>query len=260
MGRPSAGCRGPEGATGRSHYPPGSISRSRTLPALGLADRGAYAGRSTLLGGGPPWPTLQLGVTLGRPRSRRSTEQAPRTSSCVSRDLRSTRPSGPALLDAAYGLAEPRCRGRRQPHPATSASCGALPKLLLARPPGSHMEGLLPFWHGDLDRDRVPALGFNGRSTRRRHGLSATALPPSPRPGTSRRTSSPNSTCACHVRTPRVAHLRPSRVHQLLFVCPRGHKGSWSGSGHPAAAVGYWDICGQVFDRHRNLPHRDDLV
>jgi hypothetical protein len=69
------------------------------------------------------------------------------------------------LLDAAYDLRQPplAVAGGSLTARNESLLLDRFPRLLVARGGGeATIEGLLAYWHGDIDRDQVPGLGFNG--------------------------------------------------------------------------------------------------
>jgi len=157
------------------------------------------------------------------------------------------------LLDAAYRL----------PRPPLVVAGGSLtarnegllleryPRLFIARSAGeATIEGLLAYWHGDVDLGQVPGLGFNG--VVRGGGLQITR----------RRTAKPLTRDATGDIFPEldllpatlerhgVAQLETSRgCTNYCSFCPRGHKGIWSG---PAPERLPWMLAElrRVFDRH----------
>ena len=163
------------------------------------------------------------------------------------------------LLDAAYGL----------PRPPLVVVGGSLtarnegllleryPRLLVARGGGeATMEGLLAHWHGDIDLDHVPGLGFNGAA--RGGGLALTR----------RRTARPLTRDATADIFPEldllpatfehhgVAQLETSRgCTNFCSFCPRGHKGMWSGAA-PEQLPWMLAEMRRVFDRTRRSPAR----
>ena len=167
------------------------------------------------------------------------------------------------LLDAAYGL----------PRPPLIVAGGSLtarnehllleryPRLLVARGGGeATAEGLLAHWHGDIDLDHVPGLGFNGAA--RGGGLAVTR----------RRTAKPLTRDATADIFPEldllpatfehhgVAQLETSRgCTNFCSFCPRGHKGMWSGAA-PERLPWMLAEMRRVFDRYPQVSRTIYLV
>jgi hypothetical protein len=157
------------------------------------------------------------------------------------------------LLDAVHAV----------PDPPTIIAGGSLtarneglllrhyPELLIARGGGeATMEALLQHWHGDLDKQQVPGLGFNGAGL---GGALTIGRRHTPKP-IARNASTDilpeldllPSTLLHHG----VAQLETSRgCTNYCSFCPRGHKGIWSGS---EAKQLPWILAeiSNVFDRH----------
>ena len=138
------------------------------------------------------------------------------------------------LLDAAHAF----------PHPPTVIVGGSLtarnedmllkryPSLLVARGRGeATIEGLLAHWHGDLEREQIPGLGYIGAA--RGGGLTIAR----------RHTAKPQERDATADMLPEldllpetferhgVAQAESSRgCTNFCSFCPRGHKGTWAGA------------------------------
>ncbi|HEX2417106.1 MAG TPA: radical SAM protein [Micromonosporaceae bacterium] len=135
------------------------------------------------------------------------------------------------------------------------------PTLLVARAAGeATIEGLLRYWHGDIEREDVPGLGYNG--TARGGGLTIGR----------RRTAKPVTRDARSDIFPEldllpatfdhhgVAQLETSRgCTNFCAFCPRGHKGIWSGA-VPAALPWMLTELRRVFDRYPNVSRTLYLV
>lgn len=167
------------------------------------------------------------------------------------------------LLDAAYS----------RPQPPLIVAGGSLtarnegllleryPQLLVARGGGeATIEGLLAHWHGDIDLDHVPGLGFNGAA--RGGGLAVTR----------RRTAKPLTRDATADIFPEldllpatferhgVAQLETSRgCTNFCSFCPRGHKGMWSGAA-PERLPWMLAEMRHVFDRYPQVSRTVYLV
>jgi hypothetical protein len=168
-----------------------------------------------------------------------------------------------ALLDAAFALPEP-------PLAVVGGSLVArnealllerYPGLLVARAAGeATMEGLLAHWHGDVDRERVPALGYNGAA--RGGGIAVTRR----RTGKAVARDSATDTLPELDLLPAtfehhgVAQLEASRgCTNFCSFCPRGHKGTWSGAGHERLPWMLGEMR-RVFDRYPHLSRTLYLV
>jgi radical SAM superfamily enzyme YgiQ (UPF0313 family) len=167
------------------------------------------------------------------------------------------------LLDAACSL----------PRPPLIVAGGSLtarnegllleryPRLLIARGGGeATMEGLLAHWHGDIDLDHVPGLGFNGAA---RGGGLAVAWRRTARPVTRDATADifPEldllpATFEHHG----VVQLETSRgCTNFCSFCPRGHKGMWSGAA-PERLPWMLAEIRRVFDRYPQVSRTVYLV
>ena len=196
---------------------------------LGISDV-ARAARSTLLGG-VRLADMQLGVTLEELTRQVSTEEPDLlgvSATFGQHDLMV------ALLDAAYRLPRPPLVivGGSLTARNESLLLERYPRLLVARGGGeATIEGLLAHWHGDIDLEQVPGLGFNGVA--RGGGLGVTR----------RRTAKPVTRDATADIFPEldllpatfehhgVAQLETSRgCTNFCSFCPRGHKGLWAGA------------------------------
>lgn len=215
---------------------------------LGISDV-ARAARSTLLGT-VSLADMQLGVVLDDllTRVREDTPDILGVSATFGQhDLLIE------LLDAAYALDAPPTVivGGSLTARNEGLLLGRYPDLLVARAGGEEtMEALLGHWHGDLKRDQIPALGFNGvargggiaigrRHTAKQVARDASAdifpeldlLP---------------ATFEYHG----VAQLEASRgCTNFCSFCPRGHKGTWSG-GAPDRLPWMLGEIRRVFDRY----------
>jgi radical SAM superfamily enzyme YgiQ (UPF0313 family) len=225
---------------------------------LGISDV-ARAARSTLLGS-VRLADMQLGVTLEdliRQVSTGEPDILGVSATFGQHDLMV------ALLDAAYRL----------PRPPLVIVGGSLtarnerllleryPRLLVARGGGeATIEGLLAHWHGDLDLDQVPGLGFNGAA--RGGGLAITR----------RRTAKPVTRDATADIFPEldllsatfghhgVAQLETSRgCTNFCSFCPRGHKGLWAGAA-PERLPWMLAQMRRVFDRYPHVSRTVYLV
>ncbi|MQT01965.1 radical SAM protein [Streptomyces jumonjinensis] len=167
------------------------------------------------------------------------------------------------LLDTAFAL----------PSPPVIVAGGSLvarnerllleryPDLLVARAGGeATIEGLLAHWHGDLERERIPALGYNGVA--RGGGMTITR----------RHTAKPVARDMTADIFPEldllpatfdhhgVAQLEASRgCTNFCSFCPRGHKGTWSGAA-PDRLPWMLREMGQVFDRYPHVSRTLYLV
>lgn len=167
------------------------------------------------------------------------------------------------LLDATYAL----------PEPPTVVVGGSLtarnegllleryPQLMVARGGGeATIEGLLGHWHGDLGREQIPGLGYNGSG--RGGGLSVTR----------RHTAKLVARLTTEDIFPEldllpatferhgVAQIETSRgCTNTCSFCPRGHKGRWAGAG---AAELPWLLAEmrQIFDRYPEVSRTLYLV
>ncbi len=215
---------------------------------LGISDV-ARAARSTLLGT-VRLADMQLSVTLDDLIHQVSTENLDIfgvSATFRQHDLMI------ALLDAAYRLPRPPLvivGGS-----LTARNEGLLleryPDLLVARGGGeATIECLLAHWHGDLELDHVPGLGFNGMA--RGGGLAVTR----------RRTAKPVTRDATADIFPEldllpatfdhhgVAQLETGRgCTNFCSFCPRGHKGLWAGAA-PERLPWMLAEMRRVFDRY----------
>lgn len=167
------------------------------------------------------------------------------------------------LLDVACALSQP-------PMVVVGGSLSArnegllldrYPELMVARAAGeATIEGLLGYWHGDIGRDEVPGLGYNGAA--RGGGLTIGR----------RRTAKPVARDDTRDVFPEldllpetfenhgVAQLETSRgCTNYCSFCPRGHKGTWSGA-EPAALPWMLAEMRRVFDRYPHVSRTLYLV
>jgi radical SAM superfamily enzyme YgiQ (UPF0313 family) len=135
------------------------------------------------------------------------------------------------------------------------------PQLLVARGGGeATIEGLLAYWHGDVELDQVPGLGFNGAA---RGGMLAI---------TRRRTAKLVTRESASDIFPEldllpttfdrhgVAQLETSRgCTNFCSFCPRGHKGLWSGAA-PERLPWMLAEMRHVFDRYPHISRTVYLV
>ncbi|WP_328915483.1 MULTISPECIES: B12-binding domain-containing radical SAM protein [unclassified Streptomyces] len=196
---------------------------------LGISDV-ARAARSTLMGT-VSLADMQLGLTLDDLIARISTTRPDIlgvSATFGQHDLLTE------LLDSAFSLADP-------PVVVVGGSLTARNEkllldrysdLLVARAGGeATIAGLLAHWHGDIELNGVPALGYNGAA--RGGALSITR----------RRTAKPPARDSAKDIFPEldllpatfehhgVAQLETSRgCTNFCSFCPRGHKGTWSGA------------------------------
>jgi hypothetical protein len=226
--------------------------------ALAISDV-ARAARSTLLGT-VRLADMQLGLTLEDLAHQVRTESPDIlgiSATFGQHDLMIS------LLDAAY-------RRLRPPLIVVGGSLTArneslllerYPRLLVVRGGGeATIEGLLAHWHGDIDLDHVPGLGFNGAP--RGGGLAITR----------RRTARPLTRDATADIFPEldllpatferhgVAQLETSRgCTNFCSFCPRGHKGMWSGA-HLERLPWMLAEMRRVFDRYPQVSRTVYLV
>lgn len=225
---------------------------------LGISDV-ARAARSTLLGC-VRLADMQLGVTLENLMHEAAT-QAPDilgvSATFGQHDLMIS------LLDAVYRLARPPLVivGGSLTARNESLLLERYPHLLVARGGGeATIEGLLAHWHGDLDLDQVPGLGFNGAA--RGGGLAITR----------RRTAKPVTRDATADIFPEldllpatfdhhgVAQLETSRgCTNFCSFCPRGHKGLWAGAAPERLPLMLAEMR-RVFDRYPHISRTVYLV
>ncbi|MFE2024317.1 radical SAM protein [Streptomyces hygroscopicus] len=167
------------------------------------------------------------------------------------------------LLDTTYALAEPPLviAGGS----LTARNEGLLleryPALLIARGAGEPtIQDLLAHWHGDLARDQVHSIGYNGAA--RGEGTLTIGR---------RRTAKPVSRAQSDFLPELdllpatfehhgVAQLEASRgCTNFCSFCPRGHKGQWAG-GTPGDFGWMLDHMGAVFDRYPDISRTLYLV
>jgi radical SAM superfamily enzyme YgiQ (UPF0313 family) len=257
---------------GVDEYAAGRFARPRVLLAalyhpehfplprfpLGISDV-ARAARSTLMGT-VSLVDMQLGMTLDDliTRVQDETPDVLGVSATFGQHDLLTE-----LLDTAFALPEPPViivGGS-----LTARNEGLLleryPELLVARAGGeATIEGLLAHWHGDVDREQIPALGYNGAA---RGGGMAVAR---------RRTAKPVARDATADIFPEldllpatfehngVAQLEASRgCTNFCSFCPRGHKGTWS-AGAPERLPWMLEQMGRVFDRYPGISRTLHLV
>lgn len=225
---------------------------------LGISDV-ARAARSSLLGR-VRLADMQLGVTLND-LVRQVEAEAPDilgvSGTFGQHDLMV------ALLDAAYGLARPPLivAGGSLTARNEALLLERYPRLLVARGGGeATIKALLAHWHGDLELDQVPGLGFNGAA----RGGALTI--------TRRRTAKLVAREAAADIFPEldllpatfehhgVAQLETSRgCTNFCSFCPRGHKGLWSGAA-PERLPWMLGEVRRVFDHYPHLSRTLYLV
>ncbi|MEV6424731.1 radical SAM protein [Streptomyces sp. NPDC051662] len=167
------------------------------------------------------------------------------------------------LLDAAYSLAEPPLVVAGGS--LTARNEGLLleryPELLIARGAGeATIQDLVAHWHGDIARDQVHGIGYNGAA--RGEGTLTIGR---------RRTAKPVSRAQSDFLPELdllpatfehhgVAQLEASRgCTNFCSFCPRGHKGQWAG-GTPGDFGWMLDHMGTVFDRYPDISRTLYLV
>ncbi|GAU71126.1 Clp family protein [Streptomyces sp. NBRC 110611] len=167
------------------------------------------------------------------------------------------------LLDATYALAKPPLvvAGGSLTARNEALLLERYPDLLIARGAGeSTVQDLLAHWHGDLAKEHVHSIGYNGAA--RGEGTLTVRR---------RRTAKPVSraqsdflpeldllpaTFAHHG----VAQLEASRgCTNFCSFCPRGHKGQWAG-GTPSDFGWMLDSMSSVFDRYPDISRTLYLV
>ncbi|MDT0307296.1 radical SAM protein [Streptomyces sp. DSM 44917] len=225
---------------------------------LGISDV-ARAARSTLRGS-VELADMQLGVTL-EDLIRRVAADRPDilgvSATFGQHDLLTS------LLDAAFALPDPPMvvAGGSLTARTEGLLLERYPRLLVARAAGeATMEALLAHWHGDLGRDQVPGLGYNGAA--RGGGLAIGR----------RRTAKPASRDAAGDILPEldllpatfeyhgVAQLETSRgCTNFCSFCPRGHKGLWSGA-EPEGLPWLLAELRRIFDRYPGVARTLYLV
>ncbi|ORT61999.1 radical SAM protein [Streptomyces sp. CB03238] len=167
------------------------------------------------------------------------------------------------LLDAAYALAEPPLviAGGSLTARNEALLLDRYPDLLIARGAGEPtIQDLLAHWHGDLARDQVHSIGYNGAA--RGEGTLTIGR---------RRTAKPVSRAQTDFLPELdllpatfehhgVAQLEASRgCTNFCSFCPRGHKGQWAG-GTPGDFGWILDSIGAVFDRYPDISRTLYLV
>jgi hypothetical protein len=239
----------------RPHVLLASLYHSENFPLprfpLGISDV-ARAARSTLLGT-VSLADMQLGVVLEDLLHcvREDTPDILGVSATFGQHELLTQ-----LLDAAYALDAP-------PTVIVGGSLTArneglllerYPDLLVARAAGeATIEALLGHWHGDLERDQIPALGFNGAArgggipVSRRHTAKRVA-----RDATADIFPELDLLPATFEHLG-VAQLEASRgCTNYCSFCPRGHKGTWSG-GAPGQLPWMLGEIRRVFDQYPDI-------
>jgi hypothetical protein len=168
-----------------------------------------------------------------------------------------------ALLDASFRLARPPLviAGGSLTARNEALLLERYPDLLVARGAGeATIEALLAHWHGDIDLDQVPGLGFNGAA--RGGGLAISR----------RRTAKPVTRDATADIFPEldllpatfdhhgVAQLETSRgCTNFCSFCPRGHKGLWAGAA-PQRLPWMLAEMRRIFDRYPDVSRTVYLV
>ncbi|MGW3163298.1 B12-binding domain-containing radical SAM protein [Streptomyces sp. NPDC001142] len=167
------------------------------------------------------------------------------------------------LLDTAYALPEPPLviAGGSLTARNEHLLLDRYPELLIARGAGEPtIQDLLAHWHGDIARDQVHGIGYNGAG--RGDGTLTIGR---------RRTAKPVSR-AQNEFLPEldllpatfehhgVAQLEASRgCTNYCSFCPRGHKGQWAG-GAPGDFGWILDHMGTVFDQYPDISRTLYLV
>lgn len=135
------------------------------------------------------------------------------------------------------------------------------PNLLIARAAGEPtIRDVLAHWHGDLRREEIHGIGFNGAA--RGPGTLAVGR---------RRTAKPVSSSQDDILPELdllpatfdhrgVAQIEGSRgCTNFCSFCPRGHKGQWTG-GQPQSFPWLLEEMGQVFDQYPHISRTVYLV
>lgn len=136
------------------------------------------------------------------------------------------------------------------------------PRLLVARGAGEPtVQDVLAYWHGDLDRERIRGIGYQGAP--RGHGTLAINRP--------RRTATVLNRLQTDIwpeldlldatfQRKGVAQLESSRgCTNFCSFCPRGHKGSWAGT-RPDSFGWLLDAMSEVFERFPGISRTLYLV
>ena len=136
------------------------------------------------------------------------------------------------------------------------------PSLLVGRGAGeATVAGIVAHWHGDLELDQVPGLGYAGAP--RGEGTLAIGRPRHTAVVANR--ARPDflpelDLLAATFSLLGVAQLEFSRgCTNYCSFCPRGHKGQWAGA-TPADMAWMLQAIGRVFDRHPDLSRTLYLV
>ena len=167
------------------------------------------------------------------------------------------------LLDTVYGRADPPLvvAGGSLTARNEALLLKQYPDLLIARGAGEPtIRDVLAHWHGDIDRDQIHGIGYNGAARG---------------PGTMvigrRHTAKPVSSTQSDILPELdllpatfehrgVAQLEASRgCTNFCSFCPRGHKGQWFG-GQPDAFGWILNEISAVFDRHPGISRTVYLV
>ncbi|WNI18054.1 B12-binding domain-containing radical SAM protein [Actinacidiphila sp. ITFR-21] len=167
------------------------------------------------------------------------------------------------MLDAAFSLTEPPTVvvGGSLTVRNEALLLDRYPQLLVARANGeATIEGVLAHWHGDIAREEIPGLGYNGAT---RGGALAVGR---------RRTAKPVSREAADDILPEldllpatfehhgVAQMETSRgCTNFCSFCPRGHKGTWAGAA-PGELPWMLTEMRRVFDRYPEVSRTLYLV
>lgn len=225
---------------------------------LGISDL-ARAARATLLGE-VSMADLQLGISLVD-LVRRVTDETPDilgvSATFGQHDLMTS------LLDATYSLAKPPVviAGGSLTARNEALLLRRYPDLLIARGAGeATVQDLLAHWHGDLAREEIHGIGYNGAP--RGDGTLGIGRRHSPKP-TCRAQSDflPElDLLPATFENHGVAQLEASRgCTNFCSFCPRGHKGQWSG-GTPEDFRWILRDISTVFDRYPDISRTLYLV
>ncbi|MDH6579496.1 radical SAM protein [Kitasatospora sp. MAP5-34] len=225
---------------------------------LGISDV-ARAARSTLTGG-VELCDMQLGVTLADLVEQVTTDPPDIlgiSATFGQHDLMTE------LLDAAYGPTTPPLivAGGSLTARNEALLLETYPDLLIARGAGeSTIKDVLAHWHGDIRREEIHGIGYNGAS----RGAGTMAIG-------RRRTAKPVSSSQDDIlfeldllpdtlELGGVGQCESSRgCTNFCSFCPRGHKGQWHGA-QPDRLPWLLGEIGQVYDRYPHVSRTLYLV